>query len=133
MAHSFLCGIVYAVSDLSSVGCAGDAHQVLVADRSQLLYPLTGVLKMSNRMKTDAQMLTVHEAATYQIRVQGTVGDSWSDYYAGMTIDIGDEAEQRPVTTLTGQLQDQAALIGALTCLYDMRLPILSVEHLPDK
>jgi hypothetical protein len=49
-----------------------------------------------------------------------------------MTIEIDDEAGQQSVTTLTGQLQDQAALIGALTRLYDMRLPILSVEHLPD-
>ena len=63
----------------------------------------------------------------------GVVGESWGDYYAGMTIDIDYEAGQRPVTTLTGQLQDQAALIGALTLLYSRCLPILSVEHLPDQ
>ncbi len=77
--------------------------------------------------------LTVHGPTTYQIRVQGTISESWRDYYAGLTIDIDQEAGQQPVTTLTGQLQDQAALIGALTRLYDMRLPILSVEHLPDQ
>jgi hypothetical protein len=77
--------------------------------------------------------LTAYGPATYQIRVQGVVGESWGDYYAGMTRDIDREAEQRPVTTLTGQLQDQAALIGALTRLYERRLPILSVEHLPDQ
>jgi hypothetical protein len=77
--------------------------------------------------------LTVYAPATYKIRVQGVVGEGWGDYYAGMTIDIDYEAGQRPVTTLTGQLQDQAALIGALTRLYDRCLPILSVEHLPDQ
>ena len=77
--------------------------------------------------------LTVYAPATYQICVQGVVGESWGDYYAGMTIDIDYAAGQRPVTTLTGQLQDQAALIGALTRLYDRCLPILSVEHLPDQ
>ena len=75
--------------------------------------------------------LTVYAPATYKIRVLGVVGESWGDYYAGMAIDIDHEAGQRPVTTLTGQLQDQAALIGALTLLYGRCLPILSVEHLP--
>ena len=83
-------------------------------------------------METGTKLM-VYAPATYQIRVQGVVGESWGDYYAGMTIDIDREAEQRPVTTLTGQLQDQAALIGALTHLYDRCLPILSVEHLPDQ
>ena len=83
-------------------------------------------------METDTK-LTVYAPATYQIRVKGVVGESWGDYYGGMTIDIDHEAGQRPVTTLTGQLQDQAALIGALTLLYSRCLPILSVEHLPDQ
>ncbi len=84
-------------------------------------------------METDTLKLTVHAPATYQICVQGVLGESWRDYYAGMTIEIDHEAGQRSVTKLTGQLQDQAALIGALTRLYDMRLPILSVEHLPEQ
>ena len=77
--------------------------------------------------------LTVYAPATYQIRVQGAVGESWGDYYASMTMDTDYAAGQQPVTTLTGQLQDQAALIGALTLLYSRCLPILSVEHLPDQ
>jgi hypothetical protein len=77
--------------------------------------------------------LTVYAPATYQICVLGVVGESWGDYYGGMTIDIDYEAGQRPVTTLTGQLQDQAALIGALNLLYGRCLPIISVEHLPDQ
>ena len=84
-------------------------------------------------MEMDTPKLTVHAPATYQICVQGAIGKGWSDYYAGMTIEIDQEAGQRPVTKLTGQIQDQAALIGALTRLYDMRLPILSVEHLPEQ
>ena len=88
---------------------------------------------MSNRLRIGLPKLMVHAPVSYQIRVQGAVGEIWCDYYAGMTIEIDDEAVQRPVTTLTGQLQDQAALIGALARLYDMRLPILSVEYLPDQ
>ena len=84
-------------------------------------------------METDTPKLTVHAPETYQICVQGVIGESWRDYYAGMTVEIDHEEGQWSVTKLTGQLQDQAALIGALTRLYDMRLPILSVEHLPEQ
>jgi hypothetical protein len=59
------------------------------------------------------------------------VGDDWSDYYGGMTIER-DKEERQPVTTLGGELMDQAALLGALSRLYNMRLPILSVEYLPE-
>jgi len=84
-------------------------------------------------LETDTPKLTVHAPETYQICVQGVIGESWRDYYAGMTVEIDHEEGQWSVTKLTGQLQDQAALIGALTRLYDMRLPILSVEHLPEQ
>ena len=34
------------------------------------------------------------------------------------------------MTTLTGRLRDQAELTGLLNSLYDLHLPILSVENL---
>lgn len=34
------------------------------------------------------------------------------------------------VTALTGKLQDQTALAGILNTLYNLRLPLLSVEYL---
>ena len=83
-------------------------------------------------MESNAPKLSVHAPAQYRIRVQGTVDESWSDYYGGMTMKSEAEGEPHPETTLSGELMDQAALIGALTRLYDMRLPILSVEYLPE-
>jgi hypothetical protein len=38
-----------------------------------------------------------------------------------------------PVTELTGQVPDQAALIGILNCLIDKRLSLLSVELAMEK
>jgi hypothetical protein len=35
------------------------------------------------------------------------------------------------VTILVGRLADQAALIGILNTLYDLGLPLLSVEYVP--
>jgi hypothetical protein len=41
------------------------------------------------------------------------------------TIPFQDETKVT-ITTLRGQLPDQAALFGVLNALYDMRLPLLS-------
>ena len=66
----------------------------------------------------------------YCIRVQGVVSDNWSDYLQGMAIEIDRTEDSQAVTTLTGELVDQAALLGALNVLYNLRLPVLSVEYL---
>lgn len=67
--------------------------------------------------------------ATYQIRVQGYLPESWSDRLGGMmVIPSGQAADEAPETTLTGCLLDQAALFGVLNALYDLHLPLLSVE-----
>ena len=48
-----------------------------------------------------------------------------------MTISAGLDEGRRPVTTLTGQLMDQAALLGVLNTLYSYyQLPLLSVEFI---
>lgn len=65
--------------------------------------------------------------AAYQIRVQGKVDPDWSDRLAGMTIRLTAEEACPPVTTLNGELSDQAALAGVLNTLYELHLSILSV------
>lgn len=69
--------------------------------------------------------------AIYQICVQGVVAASWSDRLEGMTLNVSESTDRNPITTLTGELLDQAALAGVLNMLYDMHLPVLSVERLP--
>ena len=68
----------------------------------------------------------------YSIRVAGLLDKSWSDRLGGMSINNGElEGEgTRPVTTLTGPLADQAALLGVLNALYNWHYPLLYVEHL---
>ena len=68
------------------------------------------------------------EPATYRISILGTLDKKWSDYCGGMTIEHDIVLDQYPMTTLTGQLIDQSALIGVLNSLYDMGCPILLVE-----
>jgi hypothetical protein len=66
----------------------------------------------------------------YQIQVKGIVDASWFDYYDNMVLELDDEGEQRPLSTLTGSVPDQAALISILTLLYNMRYPLINVECL---
>ena len=67
--------------------------------------------------------------ASYCIEVEGGLGESWSDRLGGMRISTFTHGDQFTVTSLVGQLRDQAALLGVLNCLYEMRLPIIRVEH----
>ena len=71
--------------------------------------------------------------ATYRIRVQGRINASWSDRLGGMSITEDIAADPPGVTILVGHLVDQAALSGILNTLYDLHLPLLSVENLDEK
>ena len=50
-----------------------------------------------------------------------------------MRISTDSTTGKETVTTLVGYLVDQAALSGALKALYDLRIPLLSVENLDEK
>ena len=79
-------------------------------------------------MKKVKQKLTLDRPATYQIKVPGELGESWSDWAGGMTITVESEGDGPPVTTLTGTVADQAALQGLLRRLYSLGLPLISVN-----
>ena len=68
--------------------------------------------------------------AIYQITVQGRIDPTWSDRLEGMTICLTTAEAGSPLTTLEGQLSDQAALAGVLNTLYELHLTVLSVKRL---
>ena len=71
--------------------------------------------------------LSLDRPATYQIKVPGHLDESWSDWVGGLATATECGEEGRPVTTLTGRL-DQAALQGLLRRLYSLGLPLMSVQ-----
>ena len=71
--------------------------------------------------------------ATYRIRVQGKLDESWLERLGGMAVTSDAAEDKAPVTTLVGHLTDQAALSGVLNTLYELHLPLLSVENLDEK
>jgi len=74
--------------------------------------------------------LTVDQPATYCIRVVGYLDENWSARLGGLKITPSSQERKTAVTTLSGSIIDQAALFGVLKALYDMRLPLLSIECL---
>jgi hypothetical protein len=65
----------------------------------------------------------------YRILIRGTLDASWSNRLGDMTVSAARLADGMAVTTLTGELVDQSALVGVLNTLHDLGLSIESVEH----
>lgn len=77
-------------------------------------------------MEKNKRKLTLDRPATYQIKVPVELDQRWSDWYGGMTITVGRDDDDLPVTTLTSKV-DQAALQSLLRRLYSLGLPLISV------
>jgi hypothetical protein len=69
--------------------------------------------------------------AAYQITVQGTIAPGWSRRLEEMAINHVALDDGTPLTILTGEVTDQAALTGVLNTIYELRLTLLSVNKLP--
>jgi hypothetical protein len=70
--------------------------------------------------------------AFYRIQVQGLIPENWSERLGGMSISQRKSETGERVSTLEGELEDQAALAGVLNSVYELHLPILSVEYIHD-
>ncbi len=60
---------------------------------------------------------------TYQLTVEGELGDEVSSAFGGMTLARGEGT-----TTLTGELRDQAELHGVLQRVSDLGLTLLETK-----
>ena len=73
---------------------------------------------MSNRQN--------EEAMIYQIRIEGQLGEQWTDWFEGLTI----RQEAAGTTVLTGPVVDQSALHGLLKKVRDLGAPLVSVNRM---
>lgn len=63
--------------------------------------------------------------ARYEIRLDGVLGDRWSEWFGGLKVETG-----AGETILSGTL-DQSALHGLLERARDLGLSVTSVRRLP--
>jgi hypothetical protein len=68
--------------------------------------------------------------AIYSIKIRGYLESDWSNRLGGMTIQH--TTGNTTISTLHGEMVDQAALFGVLNSLYGLGFPILSVECNPN-
>jgi hypothetical protein len=70
------------------------------------------------------------QPAVYSIRVRGRIDPTLSARLEGMVIHPSSDDQGSPATTLEGEINDQSALAGVLNTLYELHLPVLSVERM---
>ena len=68
--------------------------------------------------------------AIYKIKVEGVLKENWSEKFQGLKISIERSLSGKPVSVLTGKINDQSALAGLLDTLYNFNMTILSVNML---
>jgi hypothetical protein len=68
--------------------------------------------------------------ATYCITVKGRFDQLWCEDLGGMDIRIKGQEDEPAITILTGQVRDQAELMGIMNSLYELHMTVLSVEYM---
>ena len=63
----------------------------------------------------------------YVIKVKGHIDETWSSWFEDMAINAGFTEDGTPMTTFTGQLDDQATLHGVIGRIRDINMPLISV------
>lgn len=76
--------------------------------------------------------LSFTSGAYYSIQLQGILGQNWADQFGNLKVLTfhSNDTHRPPVTTVVGEVVDQAALAGFLNLVYDLGMPLLSVTYL---
>jgi len=85
---------------------------------------------MTDKESPNYAQLSIDQPAQYRIRIKGELERQWSDRMGGVQIRQQTQDDGSILTCLEGKLVDQAALFGVLVTLYNLRLPLISVECL---
>jgi len=76
--------------------------------------------------------INFNKKAIYKIVVDGVLSEDYSNRFTDMQIKVIREMEQRPSSTLIGEIKDQSDLSGILNSLYDMQFTVISVNMLSE-
>jgi hypothetical protein len=70
------------------------------------------------------------EPAVFCIRLQGRLSENWSEFFGTKSISFVLDEDGHCTTTLISEPLDQAALVGMISMLNGLGLPVVSVERL---
>jgi len=74
--------------------------------------------------------LSLCQRASYQIEVVGHLDVNKATWFEGLTLANEFGEDGTPITTMTGEVLDQAALHGLLTVIRDLGLPLLAINRI---
>jgi hypothetical protein len=67
---------------------------------------------------------------SYRISAKGYLDESWAMRFSGLQISNQVLDDSSHMVTFVGSVNDQTELIGVLNSIYEMHLPLVSVELL---
>jgi hypothetical protein len=76
----------------------------------------------------EGQAPTMNGPSIYEIHVRGHLEEKWSDRLGGLQITATHGTNGSQETIIVGRFIDQAALTGVLHTLYELHLPVVSVQ-----
>ena len=71
--------------------------------------------------------------AIYCITIKGSIDQRYAGYFGDMIISAEKKEEGQTTNKLTGSIKDQADLMGVLNALYNLHLPIVSIQSLDEE
>lgn len=71
-------------------------------------------------------------AGTYRIEIEGELNADWEPRLGDLRMTSWRSKDGGRLTVLKGRVRDQAALAGILNTIYELRVPLLSVQRLDD-
>jgi hypothetical protein len=76
------------------------------------------------------QRVNMFDPAIYRIRINGRLGERWSEYFGAQSMSVEEDEAGLSSTTLVSVPIDQAGLVGMINHLNGLGLPVVSVECL---
>lgn len=74
-------------------------------------------------------MLQLDQPVRYTIRIENSIDDALASWFGPVQIERSGTAEARQITTLSGEVVDQAALVGLVRHLHSLGIVLLSIER----
>jgi hypothetical protein len=78
----------------------------------------------------EEQQKTIAQYQGYRIVILGELDPSWSEWLGGLEVAANHDQDGKSVTSLSGEIPDQASLRGVLNKIWDLHLTLLSVTQI---
>jgi hypothetical protein len=90
---------------------------------------LRATLESATDIARSNGMSQLDQPVRYTIRIENSIDDTLASWFGPVQIERSGNAEGRQITTLSGKVVDQAALVGLVRHLHSLGIILLSIER----